>query len=90
MENRGAAPQTMPGISAGFLLVYILAIGYYITPALVGGPKDQMLSCFIAFFTNNTINWGMAAGLAVLLLTATVMLYIVFKRFIGIERLRMG
>jgi len=83
-------PQTMPAISAGCLLVYILAIGYYITPALVGGPKDQMLSYFIAFFTNNTINWGMAAGLAVLLLTATIVLYTVFNRFIGIERLRMG
>jgi putative spermidine/putrescine transport system permease protein len=83
-------PQSRPGISAGCLLVFILAIGYYITPALVGGPKDQMLSYFIAFFTNNTINWGMAAGLAVLLLSATVILYIVFNRFIGIERLRMG
>ena len=83
-------PQSMPGVSAGCLLVFILAIGYYITPALVGGPKDQMLSYFIAFFTNNTINWGMASGLAVLLLSATVILYIVFNRFIGIERLRMG
>ena len=83
-------PQSMPGISAGCLLVFILAIGYYITPALVGGPRDQMLSYFIAFFTNNTINWGMASALAVLLLSATVVLYIVFNRFIGIERLRMG
>lgn len=83
-------PQSLPGISAGCLLVYILAIGYYITPALVGGPKDQMLSYFIAFFTNNTINWGMASGLAVLLLAATIVLYTVFNRFIGIERLRMG
>ena len=83
-------PQSMPGISAGCLLVFILAIGYYITPALVGGPKDQMLSYFIAFFTNNTINWGMASGLAVLLLSATIVLYVVFNRFIGIERLRMG
>jgi len=83
-------PQSVPGISAGCLLVFILAIGYYITPALVGGPKDQMLSYFIAFFTNNTINWGMASGLAVLLLSATVVLYVVFNRFIGIERLRMG
>ncbi len=83
-------PQSMPGISAGCLLVFILAIGYYITPALVGGPRDQMLSYFIAFFTNNTINWGMASGLAVLLLSATVVLYVVFNRFIGIERLRMG
>jgi putative spermidine/putrescine transport system permease protein len=83
-------PQSLPGISAGCLLVFILAIGYYITPALVGGPKDQMLSYFIAFFTNNTINWGMASGLAVLLLAATIVLYTVFNRFIGIERLRMG
>lgn len=83
-------PQSLPGISAGCLLVYILAMGYYITPALVGGPRDQMLSYFIAFFTNNTINWGMAAGLAVLLLSATILLYIVFNRFIGIDRLRMG
>ncbi len=83
-------PQSLPGISAGCLLVYILAMGYYITPALVGGPRDQMLSYFIAFFTNNTINWGMAAGLAVLLLSATLLLYIVFNRFIGIDRLRMG
>jgi putative spermidine/putrescine transport system permease protein len=83
-------PQSKPGISAGCLLVFILAIGYYITPALVGGPRDQMLSYFIAFFTNNTINWGMASGLAVLLLSATVVLYIVFNRIIGIERLRMG
>jgi putative spermidine/putrescine transport system permease protein len=83
-------PQSRPGISAGCLLVFILAIGYYITPALVGGPRDQMLSYFIAFFTNNTINWGMASGLAVLLLTATIILYTVFNRFIGIERLRMG
>ena len=82
-------PQSMPGVSAGCLLVFILAIGYYITPALLGGPRDQMLSYFIAFFTNNIINWGMAAGLAVLLLTATIVLYILFNRFISIERLRM-
>jgi len=83
-------PQSLPGISAGCLLVFILAMGYYITPALVGGPRDQMLSYFIAFFTNNTINWGMAAGLAVLLLSATIILYTVFNRFVGIDRLRMG
>lgn len=83
-------PQSLPGISAGCLLVFILAIGYYITPSLLGSPNDQMLSYFIAFFTNNTINWGMASGLAVLLLGATIVLYVVFNRFIGIDRLRMG
>ena len=54
-------PQTLPGLSAGAILVFIMCIGYYITPALVGGPKDQMISYFIAFYTNNTINWGLAA-----------------------------
>jgi putative spermidine/putrescine transport system permease protein len=83
-------PQSLPGISAGCLLIYILAIGYYITPALVGGPGDQMLSYFVAFFINKTMNWGMASALAVLLLAATMLLYLVFNRLLGIERLRMG
>jgi len=83
-------PLSLPGISVGCVLVCILALGYYITPALVGGPNDQMLSYFIAFFTNQNMNWGMASGLAVLLLAAIVMLYIVFNRFIEVERLRMG
>jgi putative spermidine/putrescine transport system permease protein len=83
-------PQTMPGIGAGCLLVFILAIGYYITPALLGSPTDQMLSYFIAFFTNNTINWGMASALAVILLTATMILYVVYSRLIGFDRMKLG
>ncbi len=67
-------PMTMPGVAAGALMVFMLAVGFYITPALVGGPNDQMISHFIAFYTNNTINWGMAAALATLLLVATGML----------------
>src|SRR5258708_30935554 len=55
-------PQTYPGIGAGALLVFILAIGYYITPALLGGPNDQMVSYYVAYFTNVTINWGMACA----------------------------
>lgn len=69
-------PLTMPGIGAGALLVFILALGYYITPALVGGPKDQMLSYFIAYFVNQSSNWGMAAALAVVLLALVVCLYL--------------
>jgi putative spermidine/putrescine transport system permease protein len=61
----------MPGVAAGALMVFMLAVGFYITPALVGGPDDQMVSTFIAFYTNNTINWGMSAALATLLLAAT-------------------
>jgi putative spermidine/putrescine transport system permease protein len=74
-------PQTYPGIGAGVLLVFILAIGYYITPALLGGPNDQMVSYYIAYFTNVTINWGMACALGGLLLAATLLLYVVYGRF---------
>jgi putative spermidine/putrescine transport system permease protein len=74
-------PQTYPGIGAGALLVFILAIGYYITPALLGGPSDQMVSYYVAYFTNVTINWGMACALGGLLLAATLVLYVVYGRF---------
>ncbi|WP_437437708.1 ABC transporter permease [Trinickia violacea] len=74
-------PQTYPGIGAGALLVFILAIGYYITPALLGGPNDQMVSYYVAYFTNVTINWGMACALGGLLLAATLALYFVYGRF---------
>lgn len=68
-------PLTLPGVGAGALLVFILALGYYITPALVGGPRDQMLSYFIAYFVNQSSNWGMAAALALVLLAIVVALY---------------
>lgn len=74
-------PQTYPGIGAGALLVFILALGYYITPALLGGPNDQMVSYYVAYFTNVTINWGMACALGALLLAATLVLYGVYGRF---------
>lgn len=83
-------PQTLPGIGAGSLLVFILAIGYYITPALVGGPKDQMISYFVAYFTNTVINWGMAAALGAVLLASTLALYAVYNRLVGIERMKLG
>jgi len=73
-------PMTMPGVAAGGLMVFMLSVGFYITPALVGGPNDQMVSYFIAFFTNQTINWGMAAALACLLLLMTGIL-------VGVARL---
>lgn len=65
-------PQTLPGVSAGSLLVFILAIGFYTTPALVGGAADQLISYFILFYTNQTLNWGMAAALSVVLLATTL------------------
>lgn len=74
-------PQTYPGVGAGALLVFILSIGYYITPALLGGPNDQMVSYYVAYFTNVTINWGMACALGGLLLAATLVLYAIYGRF---------
>jgi len=83
-------PQTLPGVGAGALMVFIQALGYYITPALVGGADDQMISYFIAFYASKTINWGMAAALSIMLLAATLALYAVYNRLVGIERMRLG
>ncbi len=83
-------PQTVAGIGAGCLLVFILSIGYYITPALLGSPNDQMVSYFVAFFTNSTINWGIATALGGLLLFATLILYVVYSWLVGAGRLRLG
>lgn len=74
-------PQTWAGVGAGALLVFILSIGYYVTPALLGGADDQMLSYYIAQYTNVDINWGMACALGAVLLTATLVLYAVYRRF---------
>ncbi|KIF83908.1 polyamine ABC transporter substrate-binding protein [Noviherbaspirillum autotrophicum] len=74
-------PQTYPGVGAGALLVFILALGYYITPALLGGTNEQMVSYYVAYFINVTINWGMACALGALLFAATLVLYGVYRRF---------
>lgn len=73
-------PQTYAGVTAGALLVFMMAIGYYITPALLGGPGDQMVSYFVAYFTNTTMNWGMAAALGTQLLVIVILLYVVYAR----------
>lgn len=83
-------PQTMPGIGAGVLLVFIISLGYYITPALVGGPRDQMISYFIAFHTNTSVNWGMAAALSVVLLFCVMIFFGIYNRFVGIEKMKLG
>ena len=82
---RVVVPQTYPGIGAGALLVFILSIGYYVTPALLGGPDDQMLSYYIAQYANVTVNWGMACALGALLLAATLVLYAVYRRVVKSE-----
>ncbi|MCA6120015.1 ABC transporter permease [Bradyrhizobium sp. WSM 1738] len=83
-------PLTLPGISAGGLLTFILCLGYYITPALVGGPRDQMISYFVARYTNEELNWGMASALGAILLTVTLLLYYVFGKLVDADRVKMG
>ena len=83
-------PQTIPGVGAGVLLVFILSLGYYITPALVGGPKDQMLSYFIAFHANNTVNWGLAAALSLVLMCCVVIFFAMYQRLVGVGNVKMG
>lgn len=73
-------PLSMPGLLAGSLLVFMVAIGYYITPALVGGPNDQMISSIIAFYALQTANWGMAGSLGLILLVVTTILYLIYGR----------
>ena len=78
-------PQTYPGVGAGGLLVFILSIGYYVTPALLGGADDQMLSYYIAQYTNVNVNWGMACALGAVLLTSTLILYALYRRVVKSE-----
>ncbi|MFM7333196.1 MAG: ABC transporter permease [Tabrizicola sp.] len=82
-------PQTLPGIAAGSLLVFILAVGYYITPALVGGADGQLISNLIAFHMSKS-NWSLAAAIAGMLLAAILLLYWLYDRLIGIDRLKFG
>jgi putative spermidine/putrescine transport system permease protein len=71
-------PLSLRGVASGALLVFMAAIGYYITPALIGGPKDQMISSVIAFYATGSANWGMAAALGIVLLVVTTALYVVY------------
>lgn len=83
-------PQSLAGVSAGVLLVFILAIGYYITPALVGGAGDQMMSYFIADHLTRSLNWGLASALGGLLLAGVLVLYAIYERYVGIANVRLG
>ena len=84
------APQTVPGVVAGCLMTFILSLGYYITPALVGGPQDQMVSNFISIYINRDLNWGLAAALGVVLLVVTLAIYGLFLRIVGADKIKLG
>ena len=83
-------PQTLAGVGAGSLLVFILAIGYYITPALVGGQSGQLISNFIAYHMQTSLNWGLAGALGGILLACVAALYLLYDRVVGLERMRLG
>ena len=83
-------PQTLPGVGAGVILVFIVAIGYYITPELVGGKDGQLIGNMIAYHMQKSLNWGLAAAMGTLLLAAILLLYWVYDRIVGIDNMRMN
>ncbi len=83
-------PQTVSGIGAGSILVFILSIGYFITPALVGGQSGQLISNMIAYHMQKSLNWGLAGALGALLLILVLVLYALYNRVIGVDKMKMG
>ncbi len=83
-------PQSVPGIGAGAILVFILAIGYYITPEIVGGTTGIFISNRIAYNISSTLNWGLAAALGAILLAAVLVLYWVYDKVVGIDNVKLG
>ena len=83
-------PNTVAGIGAGGILVFILSIGYYITPALVGGTSGTLISNFIAYHISTSLNWGLAAALGAILLSIVLVLYILYDKIVGIDNMKLG
>jgi len=83
-------PNTVPGIGAGAILVFIISIGYYITPALVGGQSGTLISNYIAYHLESSLNWGLAAALGAILLGLVLALYLLYDRIVGIDNMKLG
>jgi putative spermidine/putrescine transport system permease protein len=83
-------PNTVPGIGAGAILVFIISIGYYITPALVGGKSGTLISNYIAYHLESSLNWGLAAALGAILLSAVLILYLLYDKIVGIDNMKLG
>ncbi|MBL1435308.1 MAG: ABC transporter permease [Rhodobacteraceae bacterium] len=83
-------PQSVPGIGAGSILVFILAIGYYITPALVGGTSGTFISNRIAYHISSSLNWGLGAALGAILLALVLVLYGLYDKIVGIDNVKLG
>ena len=83
-------PQTIPGVGAGGLLVFILAIGYYITPALVGGASGTLISNQIAFHMKSTLDWSFASAMGLMLLSGVLVIYWLYNKIVGIDNIKLG
>ena len=83
-------PQTIPGIGAGCILVFIVAIGYYITPELVGGKDGRLIGNMVAYHMQRSLNWGLAAAMGTILLITILFLYWLYDKIIGIDNMKMG
>jgi putative spermidine/putrescine transport system permease protein len=83
-------PQTMAGVGAGSILVFILSIGYYITPALVGGQSGRFITNFIAYHMQSSLNWGLAAAISSILLLTVLVLYLLYNKLVGIDKMKLG
>jgi putative spermidine/putrescine transport system permease protein len=83
-------PQTVPGIGAGCILVFIVAIGYYITPELVGGKDGRLIGNMVAYHMQRSLNWGLAAAMGTILLATILTLYWLYDKIIGIDNMKMG
>lgn len=83
-------PQSVPGIGAGSILVFILSIGYYITPEIVGGTSGTFISNRIAYHISSSLNWGLAAALGSILLAVVLILYWAYDHIVGIDNVKLG
>ncbi len=83
-------PLSLPGVGAGCLLVFIISLGFFVTPALLGGPKNTMLAQIIELEISDTLNWGFGAALSTILLTVTIALYALYDRLMSVERIYEG
>ena len=80
-------PLSLPGVAGAALLVLILALGFYVTPVLLGGPSDIMIANLIDMQISQFLNWGFGSTLAIVLLAVSMSVFYVYNRFLGLDRL---
>ena len=96
-QNLGASPMeafrkiffplSLPGIVAGSILVFVISVGFFVTPALLGGPKDVMLSMLIDQNVSVILNWGFASATSFILLVIVMLMFLVSAKMIGFDKL---